>query len=125
MALTSAVLEGTLTECGPWGKEEVDAARHPQEKREATRLGNLLSQTGVQNFAKSHPLAWSRSRRYPCTDARPTETCVAPVDASRAFVYFLRTSSVGCVCVGGVCCQTFYFVLFSLFTRPRAGLATV
>ena len=24
---------------------------------------------------------------------------------------------------GGVCCQTFYFVLFSLFSRPRAGLA--
>ena len=30
-----------------WGKEEVDAARHRQEKREATRLGNLSSQTGV------------------------------------------------------------------------------
>ena len=29
--------------------------------------------------------------------------------------------------VGGgvVCCQTFSFVLFSLFSRPRAGLATV
>ena len=26
---------------------------------------------------------------------------------------------------GGVCCQTFYFVLFSLFSRPRAELATV
>ena len=26
---------------------------------------------------------------------------------------------------GGVCCQTFYFVLLSLFSRPRAGLATV
>ena len=25
-----------------WRKEEVDAARHRQEKREATRLGNLL-----------------------------------------------------------------------------------
>ena len=30
-----------------WRKEEVDAARHHQEKREATRLGSLLSQTGV------------------------------------------------------------------------------
>ena len=29
-----------------------------------------------------------------------------------------------CVCVW-VCCQTFYFVLFSLFSKPRAGLATV
>ena len=28
-------------------KEEVDAAIHRQQKREATRLGNLLSQTGV------------------------------------------------------------------------------
>ena len=30
-----------------WRKEEVDAARHRQEEREATRLGNVLSQTGV------------------------------------------------------------------------------
>ena len=30
-----------------WRKEDVDAARHPnrQEKREATRLGKLLSHT--------------------------------------------------------------------------------
>ena len=28
-----------------WRKEEVDAARHRQEKREATRVGNLLSHT--------------------------------------------------------------------------------
>ena len=39
--------------CGSWlslaarRKEEVDAAGHRQKKREATRLGNLLSQTGV------------------------------------------------------------------------------
>ena len=26
-------------------------------------------------------------------DARPTETCVAPVDASRDFIHFLRRSS--------------------------------
>ena len=30
-----------------WKKEEVEAARHLQENREASRLGNLLSQTGV------------------------------------------------------------------------------
>ena len=29
------------------------------------------------------------------------------------------------MCVGGLCCQTFSFVLFSLFSRPRARLATV
>ena len=28
-----------------WGKEEVDAARRRQKKREATRLGKLLSHT--------------------------------------------------------------------------------
>ena len=43
---------GTVTEGGrrfmaAWRKEEADAARHRQEKREATRLGNLLSQTRV------------------------------------------------------------------------------
>ena len=44
-----------------WRKEEVDAARHRQEKREATRLGNLLSQTGVSNFA-NHTHYWPSRR---------------------------------------------------------------
>ena len=39
-----------------WRKEEVDAARHRQEKREATRLGKLFSHTEAYNFAKQHPL---------------------------------------------------------------------
>ena len=30
-----------------WRKEEVDAARNRQEKRETTRLGKLLSHTGA------------------------------------------------------------------------------
>ena len=60
--LKAEVWVETVTDCGrrfmaAWRKEEVDAFRHRQEKREATRLGNLLLQTGVQNFAKSHPLA--------------------------------------------------------------------
>ena len=51
-ALKAEVWVETFTEGGrrfmtAWGKEEVDAARHRQEKREATRLENLLSQTGV------------------------------------------------------------------------------
>ena len=51
-ALKAEVRVETVTEGGrrfmaAWRKEEVDAARHRQEKREATRLGNLLSQTGV------------------------------------------------------------------------------
>ena len=42
------VTEGGRRFMAAWRKEEIDAARHHrQEKREATRLGNLLSQTGV------------------------------------------------------------------------------
>ena len=41
------VTEGGRRFMAAWRKEEVDAARHRQEKREATRLGTLLSQTGV------------------------------------------------------------------------------
>ena len=41
------VTEGGRRFMAAWRKEEVDAARHRQEKREATRLGNLLSQKEV------------------------------------------------------------------------------
>ena len=68
-------------------------------------------------------MALSTSRRYPCTDARSTETCVAPVDATRDFVYFIRTSSGG-GWGGGYAARL--FLLFSFpFSRPRAGLVTV
>ena len=40
------VTEGGRRFMAAWRKEEVDAARHLQEKREATSPGNLLSQTG-------------------------------------------------------------------------------
>ena len=51
-ALKAEVWVETVTEGGrrfmaAWRKEEVDAGRHRQEKREATRLGNLVWQTGV------------------------------------------------------------------------------
>ena len=51
-ALKAEVWVEMVTEGGrrfmvAWRKQAVDAARHRQEKREATRLGNLLSQTGV------------------------------------------------------------------------------
>ena len=38
-----------------WRKEEVDAARHRQEKKEATRLGNLISQRSVE-FCGATPI---------------------------------------------------------------------
>ena len=37
------VTEGGLRFVAAWRKDEVDAARHRQEKREAARVGNLLS----------------------------------------------------------------------------------
>ena len=40
-----AVTEGGRRFMATWRKEEVDAARHRQEKREATILGKLLSHT--------------------------------------------------------------------------------
>ena len=51
-ALKAEVWVETVTEGGrrfmaAWRKEEVDAARHRQEKTEATRPRNVLSQTGV------------------------------------------------------------------------------
>ena len=50
MALKVEVWVDMVTEGGrrfvaAWRKEGVDAARHHQEKREATRLGKLLSPT--------------------------------------------------------------------------------
>ena len=39
------VTEGRRGIMAVWRKEELDAARHRQEKREATRLGNLLLHT--------------------------------------------------------------------------------
>ena len=76
-----------------WRKEDVDPVRHRQKKSEATRVGRkLLSHADAQNFAKPHAFAKSTSRRITCTDARRTETCVAPrhvfVDASRDFILF-------------------------------------
>ena len=49
-ALKAEVWVDTITEGGrrfmaAWRKEEVNAARHYQEKKEATRLGKLLSHT--------------------------------------------------------------------------------
>ena len=38
-----AVTEGGRRFIAAWRKEEVDATRHRQEKREASRLGKLLS----------------------------------------------------------------------------------
>ena len=51
------VTEGGRRFMTAWKEEEEDAARHRQEKRDATRLGKFQSHTEAQNFAKRHPLA--------------------------------------------------------------------
>ena len=43
--LVETVPEGGRRFMAAWRKEEVDAARRRRDKREATRLGNLLSHT--------------------------------------------------------------------------------
>ena len=59
-----------------------------------------------------------------CTGGRQTETCAAPrhVDAPRDFYFIYSERATWEV---GVRCQTFSLVVFSRFSRPRAGLATV
>ena len=52
-----AVTGGGRRFTAAWREEEENAARHGQEKREATRLGKLQSHTEAQSFAKRHPLA--------------------------------------------------------------------
>ena len=51
------VTEGGRRFMAAWKNEEVDVTRYRQEKREATRLRNLLPHTEAWKFAKRHPLA--------------------------------------------------------------------
>ena len=64
------------------------------------------------------------SQRNPCTDARRTETCVAPrhVDASRDFYLFnfLRTSSA--VVVGGALPPDFLFCFLLSVQQIPSGI---
>ena len=50
-----AVTEGGRGFMAAWREEEEDAARHRQEKREATRLGRLQSHTRVE-FCEATPI---------------------------------------------------------------------
>ena len=54
-----------------WRKEEVVASRHRQEKREATRLGKLLSYTGSVEFCEATPIGLVDESKESCTSARP------------------------------------------------------
>ena len=126
MALETEVWVETVTDgrqrfMATCRKEEAGAGRHRQEKREATRLGKLVSHMEGAHIGLVDELMES------CTGARQTETCVAPryVDASRDFYFIFSERATWGVGGGGARCQTFSLVVFSWFSRPRAGLATV
>ena len=117
-ALEPGVWVETVTEGGrrfmaAWRKEDVDAARHRQEKREATRLEKLLSHTerdnetgkiviahGSVELSEATRIGLVDESKKSYTDAR-TETCVAPrhVDASRDFYFILSERAAW----GGAC----------------------
>ena len=87
------------------------------EKREATRLGTLLSYTEAYNFAKQHLLTESTSRR---NGHETDRDCVAPVDASRDFsliVYFSPSKQ----CVEGGMLPDFVFVSSLFLVQPTAS----
>ena len=46
-----------------WRKEKIDAARHRQEKREATRLGRLFIAHGSIEFCESTPIGLADGSR--------------------------------------------------------------
>ena len=51
-----AVTEGGRRFMAAWRKEEEDAAKHRQERREATRLGKFLSHTLSVEFCEATPI---------------------------------------------------------------------
>ena len=74
--------------------------RRTGEIRGAFSRMQLVIANGSVEFCEATPIGLVDEPKvypcvYPCTGARPTETCVAPVDATRDFIYFLRTRSVG------------------------------
>ena len=98
----------------------------------SNETGKLVIEDGSSvEFCEATSIGLVPSRQaediYPCTDARPTETCGAPVDVSRDFYFYFSPNELWGVLGGGggVCCQTSSSVISSLFSRPQARLATV
>ena len=95
-ALEAEVWVETITEGGrrfmvAWREVEVDAARHRQVEREATRLGSkvVIAHDSVK-CCEATPIGLVDEPMKSCTGARRTETGVAPrhVGASRDFILF-------------------------------------
>ena len=117
-----AVTEGGRRFMAAWREEEEDAARHRQEKREATRLESC-NRTRKRRILRSDT-HWPSRRviaRNPCTDARRTETtCVTPscvalrhVDALRVlFLFFISPNEQRGEGGGGGALPDFFFFFF-------------
>ena len=104
-----AVTQGGRRFMAAWKKERVDAARHLQEKRKATRLGESCYRTWKRKTFKATTIGLVDEPKESCTSAKRTKTCLAPrhVDTSRYYlsIYFPPNEQRG----GGGRCQTFSF----------------
>ena len=140
------VPEGVRRYMVAWRKKQIDAARHRERKRDATKLGKLLSFNEAQNLRSD--VGWSYRRTEKNLYGRETNRDLSSaymqhVDASRdallatcsfcslsciraLCLFFLFSRNEHCVRWGWKGSHTFYFVIFSLFSRPRVvGLAMV
>ena len=92
----------------------------PGEERD-NETGKVVIAHGSVEFCEATLIGLVDEPKEPCAGARRTETCVAPrhVDASCDF-YFIFSERAAW---GGYAARLSRF--FSLFSRPRAGLATV
>ena len=76
-----------------WKKEEVDSARHRQEKKErGNETGKVVIVHGSVELCEARLVGLvDEPKESSCTGARRTETCVAPRDvddASRDFYFY-------------------------------------
>ena len=92
----------------------------------SNETGKLVIAHGSVEFCEATPfdlvdeLKESFYGRETDRDLRSACRCVGGT-----FIYFVSERAVCVWRGGGGCCHTFSFVLFSLFRRPRAELATV
>ena len=119
------VMEGGRKFMAAWRKEEVDAARHRQEKREATRLGKLSSHTDSCRHrilrSDTHRLAdeprESLSLYGPETD-RDLRSAYRHVDASKFYFIFSERAAWG----GGGALPDLFFCYFSPVQQTTSGI---
>ena len=72
----------------------------------SNETGKLVIEDGSSvEFCEATSIGLVPSRQaediYPCTDARPTETCGAPVDVSRDFYFYFSPNELCGGCWGG------------------------